>query len=396
MRILFCNANYPGGFGRMPSDLAADPANEVMFLSFHPRKENAPSGVIHARLNLNRDREHIPRNRDAFVSEWEKMFSLGKQAMQTLLHIRDSGFVPDMIYTSLFDGPALFLRHIFPHAFIIFYFNGFRSRGGDVGRFQAVMDFQRAMAAQSNLYFVRSEMQKSSFPPVLHPLVHVWPPHVDTEFFHPAPRNLSLFFPDEPPDSDRELITGHMKGSGHSQKELMRVMLDLLECRPHCLAAFAFENEAVRRQWQQALHALPEHLHRRLFLAGGLDGATYHHLLCSSTVYIFPEYASPPLQGMLEAMSCETLLMTPVSDGADEFLRHGETMVAFPKQGKERQLEAICRVIDHPEACDAIRKRGRKRIAARCSDRVVFFEHLNFVMNAYKNFKKHGGWIAQP
>ena len=103
MKILFCNDSYPGIFGTMPARLASNPENSVMFLSFHPRREDMPSGVIHARLNLTRHREPLPPNRDAFVFEWEKMLNLGKQALQTFTHIRDAGFVPDMIFVSFFD-----------------------------------------------------------------------------------------------------------------------------------------------------------------------------------------------------------------------------------------------------------------------------------------------------
>lgn len=126
MRFLFCNDNYPGRFGSMPSRLASDPANKVMFLSFRPRQGETSKGVIHARLNLNRDRGRMVQSRDVFLAEWEKMFHLGKQALQTFIHIRDSGFIPDVILVSFFDGPALFLRHAFPDAFIVSYFNGFR------------------------------------------------------------------------------------------------------------------------------------------------------------------------------------------------------------------------------------------------------------------------------
>ena len=113
------------------------------------------------------------------------MFSLGKQALQTFLHIRDSGFIPDMIFVSFFDGPALFLRHIFPQAFIVSYFNGFRSKLADDGNCWLSWDRPKGVAAQSDLYFVRSEVQKNSFPPVLHPVIHVWPPYVDTALFPP-------------------------------------------------------------------------------------------------------------------------------------------------------------------------------------------------------------------
>lgn len=372
----------------MPSELASDPENKVMFLSFYPRKEDVSSGVIHARLNLKRDRERLSQSRDAFIAEWEKMFSLGKQELQTFLHIRDAGFVPDMIFISFFDGPALFLRHIFPRAFIVFYFSGFRSKAADAGRLQAVMDLQRGMAAQSNLYFVRSEAQKTSFPPALHPIIHVWPPHVNTGFFAPRPRSISMFFADISIAEGTELVTVHMKGAGSSQKNLMQVILGLLAHRPRCLAALTFGNGTAKDRWGQVLSSLPEDLRRRLFLAGGLDATAYRNLLCSSAVHIFPEHIRPPLQEMLETMGCGTLLMTPVSKEADEFLKDGETIAAFPEEGRERQLEAICRVLDHTEAFDPIREKGRRYVAEKCSDRAVFSHHLNFVMEEYRKFRE--------
>ena len=202
------------------------------------------------------------------------------------------------------------------------------------------------------------------------------------------PRDLSLFFPHEAPNSDKELVTGHMKGTGRSQKELMWVIFDLLECRPHCLAALTFESEASKKQWQQVIYALPKHVRQRIFLAGGLDIERYHHLLCCSSVYVFPEYSNSPLQGMLETMSCETLLMTPVQEGADFLFLPEKTMLAYPEEGREKQREAICRVLDHLEEYDSVRQKGREVIAKKCDERVVLGEHLDFVMKEYEKFTR--------
>lgn len=396
MHILFCNDRYPGRFGKIPSILAADPANKVMFLSFHPGKDDAPSRIVHVRLSIARDRERLARNKDTFVAEWEKMFSLGKQALRTFVHIREAGFTPDMIFTSLFDGPGLFLRHAFPKAWIVSYFNGFRSKTADDGRLRAVTDFQRTLIAQSDLYFVRSESQKRAFPPSLHPVIHLWPPYVDTDFFRPAPRDTALFFPGTDSDPGRELVTGHMKGTYDSQKKLIRVILDVLACRPFCLAALTFDNAASLQQWRQAIQALPARMSRRLFLAGGLDAVTYHRLLCSSSVYVFPEYESPPLQGMLETMSCETLLMSPVPKEGDGILLPGETMLPYPEENGQKQREAICRALDHAAEYAALKRRAREHIEKSCGEHIVFFEHLDFVMKAYGDSQKSKAFHACP
>ena len=379
----------------MPSMLAADPANKVMFLSFHPGKEQGASRIIHVRLNIARDRERLTRSRDSFVAEWEKMFSLGRQALRTFEHIREAGFQPDMIFTSLFDGPGLFLRHVFPDAFIVSYFGGFRSKTDDDGRLRAVLDFQRTSIAQSDLYFVRSRIQKRAFPPALRPIIHQWLPYVDTDFFCPLPPNPSLFFPDAPQDA--QLVTGHMKGTHEAQKKLILVILDLLSGRPDCLAVLTFDSRASLQHWQQLAEALPSRMRQRLFLAGGLDAAAYHELLCASSVYVFPEYENPPLQGMLETMSCETLLMTPVPREGDGILVPGETMLPYPAEDGRKQREAICRVLDTLADYETLRKRAREHIEMVCSERAVFCDHLDFVLKAYERSGHcgHAGYVGK-
>ena len=382
MNILFCSESYPGRFGKIPSILASEANNTVLFLSFHSRKSRSSSGVIHARLNLNRERERSQKHQDVFVAEWEKIFSLGKQALQTFLHIRDAGFVPDMIFVSFFDGPAFFLRHAFPHAFIVSCFNGFRaSTEADEERLKAIMELQKIMIGRSNLYFVRSEAQKKYFPSLFQQNIHVWHPYVDTEFFCPQPRDLSSFFPQISTMAERELVTVHMKGS--SFQRIMPVILGLLTHRPNCLIALTFGSQASQEYWKQALSSLPESLRQRLFLAGGLDSSTYRQLLCSSNVHVFPEYTSPPLQEMLESMSCGTLLMTPVSDESDEFFQEGETMLALPKEGRQ-QLEAICRVLDRRAEFDGIRRNARKKIITHCSEQIAVTGQMAFVMKEYR------------
>ena len=386
MKILFCNDSYPGTFGKMPAQLASKPENSVMFLSFHPRREEMPSEVIHARLNLARHREPLPPNRDAFVFEWEKMLNLGKQALQTFTHIRDAGFVPDMIFVSFFDGPAFFLRHAFPHAIIVSSFRGFRlSSEADNVRFEAVMDMQKMMAVQSDLYFVRSEGQKKHFPSSLQSLIHIWPPYVNTEFFMPQPRKLSPFFPEAVDDG--ELVTVHMKVGGDASKKMIHLVIGLLTHRPQCRIALTFGSDAYRDRWMQVYRMLPEDVRRRIFPVGGLDTATYRTLLCSSTVHVFPEYTIPPLQEMLESMSCGTLLMMPVPDGDDEFFHDGSTMIALPKDDR-RQVEAIGRVLDHREDFNGIRRNAREMIVEHCSEQAAVAGQMAFVMEEYRKAGK--------
>ncbi len=387
MRFLFCNDSYPGLFGSLPSNLASDATNQVMFLSFYPRREDISKGIIHARLNVNRTRGQSLRQESVFLSTWERMFHLGKQTLQAFTHIRESGFVPDIVFVSFLDGSAFFLRHAFPDAFIAAYFNGFRVNLDTLEgnqKFQAMMEPQHYLAMQSDLYFVRSEHQKAYFPRRLLSSIHVLPPYVDTEFFTPRPQKLTKFFSYS---SDRgELVTIHMKGGMACSKELMKLVVRLLLRRPTCFVALTFGKKNIKSLWENMFSSQSETILSRLFLAEGLDHEAYHSLLCSTTVHLFPEYVSPPLQEMMESMSCGTLLMTPVADGEDSILRDGENMLAFPEAAPEKQLKKICYLLDNINSFDMIRKNARQTIERNHSESEVLSHHLNVIMKGYAKF----------
>ena len=68
MRILFCNDSFPGNFEALAGLLAADSANEVLFLSTFVRKDFSIPGVSRVRLRLNRDKGG--QEKDAFFLSW--------------------------------------------------------------------------------------------------------------------------------------------------------------------------------------------------------------------------------------------------------------------------------------------------------------------------------------
>lgn len=388
MQILFCNDSYPGRFGRMPDLLAADPANRVMFLSFYPRRTATSSPVIHARLNINRKKDELSPNQDRVLFEWGRMFGQGKQALRTFVHIRESGFQPDLIFSSFLDGAALFTRHAFPKAFIVSCFAGFRSASADSERIRAIMDQQYMLAVQSNLFLVRSQVQKQDFPGILHPLIHTWLPYVDTDFFSPGPRCLSRFFPDCPAQTD--LVTVHMKGALSSQKELLQGLAALLLRRPDCCVVLSFASAAVADYWLHASASLPESLQKRFSFVCGLEKTAYRDLLRSSTVHVFPEAVRPPLQEMLETMSCASLVMTPAPAPGDEFLATDNTIAVWPEGKTGRQLAALNQVLDQKQAWDPVRAQARVRVCALCTADRVFGQSLDFVLAEYERARKSG------
>lgn len=374
----------------MPAALASDPANEVMFLSFYPRDDASTPGVVHARLRL--DREPVVPGSEPYVEEWGRAFKLGRQTYRTLRRIRDSGFVPDMLFVAFSGGPALFIRHVFPEAFLVSCFDVMRRRdeGQDrAERFMAVRDMQIYQLTQSDMGAARSEAQKRTFPSALRPRLFILPPHVDTDFFSPRAEDATEFFPQAVAASEGDVVTFHMKGAGRSAHGAARTVWGLLSQRPQCRVALTFGNNGVRETWEKLCASLPDDWRHRLFFAGGLDRETYRRLLRVTSAHVFPEYARPPFQEMLESMSCETLALVPAPDGDDDLLKDGETVLTLPEDS-DAQIAKIGAALDHTEEAERVRKNARRVMASRCDERAVFSEFMAQVMAEYETFQTDG------
>lgn len=384
MKFLFCNDSYPGQFGTMPAQLASGAGNEVMFLSFYPRQEAATPGIMHARLKI--DRGSVPPGKDWYEAEWEKSVKASAQAGRTFCRLRDSGFVPDIVLVRFHAGLTLFLRHAFPDAFIVLYPDVIRSRGDSrerAARMQAMRDIQVSQMVRSNVCFVQSAGQKRLFPPLLHPVIRVCPPMVDTAFFSPGHVDLSLFFPDARLEEKGELLTFHMKGENAVDQQMVQMLLGLLVHRPACRIALSFGNNGCRRQWEALHGALAENLRHRLFIAGGLDRNRYRTLLSSSTVHVFPEISSLLIQEVLESMSCESLVMAPLAEDGD-VLTH-DTAVDFSEKDPAGRFRTICRVLDDMNAFDPVRRNGRRLIVEHYDEAKGMRAHIAQILKAFED-----------
>ena len=386
MRILFCDNTCPGRFGTLPVKLAAGGAHEVMFLSFYPRDEASTPGVVHARLRLDRS---VPPDPDPFLEAWHRAFRLARQACRTFRHIRESGFVPDMVCVTFSDGPALFLREVFPEAFIVSYPGVIRTPEGEgVEKARALLDVQTHQLLHSDLVFVRSQAQKRAFPSLLHERIHVQPPYVDTEFFSPGHGDVRRFFPDAP--ADAELVTFHMKGAKAVTREWTQLILGLLVSRPSCRIALSFGNSSLRERWLSHARSLPNALRRRLFLAGGLDRESYRDLLCLSRVHVFPECADPPLQEMLESMSCETLPLMPLPPSAEASFLPASAVPSFSPFEGEQSLAELSRILDNPGSLAQMAASCRRAVSSRCNETASLEAHVRLLFKAYEQHKASG------
>lgn len=198
MRILLVHQNFPAQFVHLAKALAADPANEVVALTLNGKQDGDGVRVVRYQLQRGTSREIHPWATD-FEAKIIRADALAKEARK----LRNSGFVPDLIYAHPGWGESLFLRDVFPDSHLVcfaeFYY---RSHGLDVGfdpEFTPIDENLacniRARNAHNLLSFeacdaaiAPTEWQRSTYPEFVRAKTHVVHDGIDTELLRPDDR----------------------------------------------------------------------------------------------------------------------------------------------------------------------------------------------------------------
>lgn len=176
-------------------------------------------------------------------------------------------------------------------------------------------------------------------------------------------------------------------------KDLWSLVMALLNHRPQCHVALSGGAE-TRAQLESVAARLCGKETSRLHIMDFLPLREYRDLLCASTVHVRLETADVREGELLEIMSCETLLLTPLLDGTAGFLRDGENMVTCPQGDPEERYRCLSDLLGKPEILSSLRANARKTaLAFRWQD--ILPRHAMRLVTAYRQWKnKNSGSVS--
>ncbi|MDE7371937.1 MAG: hypothetical protein K2N07_09420, partial [Desulfovibrio sp.] len=366
MRILFISNYFPGDLGPLARELAAAPENEVLFASNRQRKDFALPGVRRVRLkNAPLFGEAAPE----VPGLWEETVRRGSWGLRSLTSLRQSWGSPDIIFATLAGGAALFAPQAFPGAFLVAYaetgLKNFALLPGEARRAWAIL--QSTLFLQADLCFAMSERQRRLFPSPLRESLRLAPPCVDTELFSRAAAR-PWFEGAEAPDGP--LLTLDATGlDGAPLAALLRLAHAVLRALPACQAAMLTENSRLREALEAAANTWADGCRPRFAAHASLPFGRYRDLLAASSLVVCPGQGDAAERAMLEAMSCEALLMARPE--AANFLRPGVNMLEFPANDAPAAVLAAleARPRDGEPAPQA--RMARRNVLAHFSEAVV-------------------------
>ncbi len=398
MDVLFLHPNFPGQFRRLAQALAQVPQNHVWGLG-------DASQIAKVERVPNVDLLHYPTVQPAnpFVHPWAKGFETAvrraEAALNALREHKAQGLEPDVIVAHPGWGDAFFVRHLFPGAKVIGYFEYFyHFRGADVGfdpEFPSQMsdlfrlhtsNATQLLALEScDLAVCPTHWQHSRFPVAYESKLQVLHEGIDTQGLQPNP-NASFSLPDgrclRAGDEVLTFVSRHLEPY-RGFHTFMRALPQILKERPQCQVVIAGhehgqgygpmpqEGGSWRNQIEQSI--TEDWDTSRVHFVGHLPYSQYVQLLQTSRAHVYLTYPFVLSWSMLEAMACGCTVIASDTAPVQEVVQHEFNGLLFPFKDAAALAKLAIGVLGTPGDFHGMAKQARQSIVERLDFSTVSF-----------------------
>lgn len=396
MNILFAHQYFPGQFENIARHLAAAGHDVKAFTSGIIDGRNSPAiegiemiGFGHE-VVIDRPEDHVLNDTESFIRHAASL----ALAADTL---KQSGWLPHVVYSHTGWGVGAFLQDVFPDARFIKYCEWFyNTKGGDTDFFEPDPSIEtRIVSSLLNLpvlsEFARAdrmisptEWQKSRFPEPLRQHITVVPDGIDMAVF--APDKAARF----ELDGGRTFVPGDRvvtyvaRGAdpyrGFATFIAALAMLQQRDKTVHALIAgdrkvYYGAGAGTETYFNEVMAEARLDPVRTHFL-GRIDKRHYVRLLQVSAVHIYLTVPFVLSWSALEAMAAACLLIASDTAPVTEFIEDGVNGLLCHYNDADHLAGLMERALDGGPDLDRMRRAARDRIAERWSHDFAINRHL--------------------
>jgi glycosyltransferase involved in cell wall biosynthesis len=385
MRFLFLHPNFPAQFWKISQALAANPRNEIVFLT--AREEGAIAGV---RKVLYKPAREVAAQTHPYLKSYEQAILHGQAAYRAMLEEKKRGFYPDVIYGHSGWGTTLFLRDLFPRARFLVNFEWFyNARGADSDFDPAdplTADDEARLRIRNSSILVDltacdagscpTKWQHRQFPGEFHSKIEVLHEGIDTAYFKPAPPDAPLVLEKNGLNLSElpEIVTYATRGMEPYRgfPQFIEAAHRLLAARPNCHVVIAGEDRVAYgatlpdgKTYKQELLARfpldPERVH----FTGLLPYADYLRLLQASHAHVYLTRPFVLSWSMLEAMSAGCLVVASRTAPVEEVIEHEHNGLLVDFFDVDALVTTLDRALNERRALAGLREKARQTIQVR-------------------------------
>lgn len=385
MRILYINKTLSGTMGPVARFLAQDKATSSVFVAERWPRDTSLPGCMLVRIPT----VAMPASTHSESTVEAMMLRSVRNAANVkaaCTRLRQSGFSPDVMYVTAQDGYAQDVRDVYPDARMVARSDWFYPpRSSFYERMYNTLQltlFKECTAGITSSHWQKQQMDES-----VERKIHVINNGVDTRFFTPPPPE-----PDLEDSTHQEIITFSCQGTNPARSIYMinECLPALLTLRPQCriyIVSFAARrSDGVKMQHMSALSALlpplTEQQRQRVRIVVSPPPAHYLALLQQSTLYVYLTTPTLISAGLMEAMSCGTLVLASATAPVCEIVNNGENGLLWEGNDAQGLAFAVAETCSKAKNLQSLRRNARETILARHDMRVLLPRHAATVLEA--------------
>ncbi len=385
MRVLFAHQNFPGQYRHLLTHFAADPANEIVFLT---RNAHAPFPGI--KKIVYQTRREPATGTHHYVRPLERAVLYGQEVARVALGLKEKGFVPDIMIGHNAWGETLYLKDVYPDAPLLSYFEFFYSGHGlDVDfdpEFPTTIDTRMRVRTLNaiNLFGLHvadrgqtaTEWQRGTYPARYRDMISVVHEGVDTEVVKPDPKAVLKLNGGLSLSQSDEVVTyiSRKLEPYRGFHIFMRALPEILKRRPKAHAVIVgadgkgYGHDYPKGgTWRQAmLDEVDGKLDAsRVHFLGQVRYETYLKVLQVSSAHIYLTYPFVLSWSMLEAMAAGCLVIGSATPPVKEVIRDGENGLLVDFFDTEAIAEKVESALAGPSHMEPLRVSARRTIVAK-------------------------------
>jgi glycosyltransferase involved in cell wall biosynthesis len=396
MNILFLHRNFPGQFKSIIMELSKDPNNNIVFVT-NNKKTPAPKTIKKYVYNLKRE---VLENCHRYLRFCEEAVIHGQSAAETVIHLRNTGFKPDVIYGHTW-GPTLFMKEIFPDVPLICYFEWYYNPVGTDVDFDGhtLNEDEKSKLKSKNTYLLLdlvscdagicpTAWQKSQFPEEFQHKIKLLHDGVDTNLC--KPNNNAEFIIKEknlkftPKD---EVITYATRGMEEYRgfPEFMKAVEKLQKSRPNLQVVIAGEDRVCYGKKlnndtfkQKMLRELDLDL-KRIHFAGNLPYLEYIKLLQITSAHVYLTYPFVLSWSLLEAMATGCNIAASNTAPVKEVIQDNFNGLLVDFYDVEQLTQKIEYILDNKKEVEYLGVNARTSILEKYDVKKLLPQHVEFI-----------------
>ncbi|WP_158044360.1 glycosyltransferase [Skermanella pratensis] len=408
MRILFVHNHFPGHYQHLAAELAADPANQVVFIT-KDRTGSIPGVDKHV---FAPSRPPGPQTHH-YVRPFEDAVLHGQAVYRLCDRLKRDGFVPDLVCAHAGFGPGLFIKDAFPDTPLLGYFEWFyHARESDADYLDGPVSADDACRIRSRNAAIQMELancdwgvcptvfQRGRFPAAFQNKLTLMHDGIDTGFFSPEP-GAPMVLPGLDLSSAREIVTYATRGMEPYRgfPQFMRAADILLRERPDLHIVIGGDDSVSysrlpppgRTYKRMMLDELPGLDRSRLHFVGPLEYPIYRDMLRATDVHVYLTVPFVLSWSLLESLSTGCLVVAADNAAVREVVEPGVNGLLADFFSPDDIAAKTAHALDRRAEMEPIRAAARRRVVERYALADLLPRHLQLIRHLAGSVDKSAG-----